>query len=50
MWVNGAFLTNYALDHPGVDGLSIADEILGKTDYDLSPALGLGHRTCDRVW
>ena len=38
LWVNRAFLIKYALDHPGVDGLVSAEKILGKTDYDLSPA------------
>ena len=38
LWVNRAFLIKYALDHPGVDGLVGAERILGKTDYDLSPA------------
>jgi len=32
------FLIKYALDHPGADGLVSAEKILGKTDYDLSPA------------
>ncbi len=38
LWVNRAFLIKYALDHPGADGLVSAEKILGKTDYDLSPA------------
>jgi hypothetical protein len=38
LWVNRAFLIKYALDHPGADGLVSAETILGKTDYDLSPA------------
>lgn len=33
LWVNRAFLNNYALEHPGDDL-----EVVGKTDYDLSPA------------
>ena len=38
LWVNRAFLINYALGgRPGRAGLDPA-EILGKTDYDLSPA------------
>ena len=38
LWVNRAFLINYSLDgRPGRAGLDPA-EILGKTDYDLSPA------------
>ncbi|HTI68384.1 MAG TPA: AraC family transcriptional regulator [Candidatus Limnocylindria bacterium] len=38
LWVNRALLLNYALEHPG--GLERADEkqVLGKTDYELSPA------------
>ena len=36
LWVNRAFIIKYAIEHPGVDGL--VEEILGKTDYDLSPA------------
>ncbi|MBI3868318.1 MAG: AraC family transcriptional regulator [Verrucomicrobia bacterium] len=38
LWVNRAFLLQYALDHPGANGLISAEDILGKTDYDLSPA------------
>jgi AraC-like DNA-binding protein len=38
LWVNRAFLIKYSLDHPGADGLDCAEKILGKTDYDLSPA------------
>ena len=38
LWVNRAFLIKYALDHPGTDGLVSREKILGKTDYDLSPA------------
>jgi AraC-like DNA-binding protein len=38
LWVNRAFLVQYALDHQsGNDEVSIAS-VLGKTDYDLSPA------------
>lgn len=33
IWVNRAFRNNYALDHAGEDS-----EVLGKTDYELSPA------------
>src|SRR5437870_10565643 len=36
LWVNRAFLIQYALDHPGEDGE--AGRILGRTDYDLSPS------------
>jgi len=38
LWVNRAFLIKYALDHPGTDGLIVSEQVLGKTDYDLSPA------------
>jgi hypothetical protein len=38
LWVNRAFLIKFALDHPGADRLVSAEKILGKTDYDLSPA------------
>jgi AraC-like DNA-binding protein len=38
LWVNRAFLANYALDHPGEDRASVPSRILGRTDYDLSPA------------
>jgi AraC-like DNA-binding protein len=34
-WVNRAFLLNYAMDHGASAGRS--DDVLGKTDYDLSP-------------
>jgi AraC-like DNA-binding protein len=40
LWVNRAFLVQYSLDHQTGDGddeLSVAS-VLGKTDYDLSPA------------
>src|SRR4026208_1539630 len=38
VWVNRAFLVQYSLDHQsGNEGVSI-ESILGKTDYDLSPA------------
>ena len=38
-WVNRAFLVQYSLDHPGgrSDGVTV-ESVLGKTDYDLSPA------------
>ena len=35
---NRAFLLNYSLEHPGGDGLAGEEQVLGKTDYDLSPA------------
>jgi transcriptional regulator GlxA family with amidase domain len=38
LWVNRAFLINYALDHPNQNGELSQDQVLGKTDYDLSPA------------
>jgi len=38
LWVNRAFLIQYALDHPGGNEFVTAENILGKTDYDLSPA------------
>jgi AraC-like DNA-binding protein len=38
LWVNRAFVMQYALDHPrGNESVSV-ESILGKTDYDLSPA------------
>src|SRR6184192_3434729 len=38
LWVNRAFLINYALEHPNLDEEICERQILGKTDYDLSPA------------
>lgn len=38
LWVNRAFLVQYALDHPGETAFVTVDNIRGKTDYDLSPA------------
>ena len=38
LWVNRAFLIQYSLDHPGANEVVTVDSILGKTDYDLSPA------------
>ena len=38
LWVNRAFLIQYALDHPSGSELVSVENILGKTDYDLSPA------------
>ena len=38
LWVNRAFLIQYSLDHPGGNGFVAVETILGKTDYDLSPA------------
>jgi AraC-like DNA-binding protein len=37
-WVNRAFLINYSLDHGGEPTSLDARDVLGKTDYDLSPA------------
>jgi AraC-like DNA-binding protein len=37
-WVNRAFLINYTLDHHGERTSLDAHDVLGKTDYDLSPA------------
>jgi AraC-like DNA-binding protein len=38
LWVNRAFVIQYSLDQqPGADPISV-ENILGKTDYDLSPA------------
>ncbi len=38
VWVNRAFRLNYALAHPGVEVSASGEPIVGKTDYDLSPA------------
>jgi AraC-like DNA-binding protein len=38
LWVNRAFLIQYSLDHPGGTEAVTVERILGKTDYDLSPA------------
>ena len=38
LWVNRAFLINYALEHPNLDEEICERQIVGKTDYDLSPA------------
>jgi AraC-like DNA-binding protein len=37
-WVNRAFLINYSLDHHGERTNLDLRDVLGKTDYDLSPA------------
>jgi AraC-like DNA-binding protein len=37
-WVNRAFLINYALERHRIETPDSAEELLGKTDYDLSPA------------
>lgn len=36
-WVNRAFLINYAMDHHQGEGRAGSEDLLGKTDYDLSP-------------
>jgi AraC-like DNA-binding protein len=38
LWVNRAFLINYALEHPNLDEEICEQQVLGRTDYDLSPA------------
>src|SRR5258706_10539514 len=38
LWVNRAFLINYSLEQPNFDGEVCEHQVLGKTDYDLSPA------------
>jgi AraC-like DNA-binding protein len=38
LWVNRAFLVQYSLHHPDGHEVAAAESILGKTDYDLSPA------------
>ena len=38
LWVNRAFLIQYSLDHPHGNEFVTTENILGKTDYDLSPA------------
>ena len=37
-WVNRFFLISYSLDRHRAGPRLEADEVLGKTDYDLSPA------------
>ena len=37
-WVNRAFMINYALENPGGNSGESQQPILGKTDYELSPA------------
>jgi AraC-like DNA-binding protein len=36
-WVNRAFRINYAMDRPRREPGAASDDVLGKTDYDLSP-------------
>jgi AraC-like DNA-binding protein len=38
LWVNRAFLIQYSLGHPDGQPFGAVENILGKTDYDLSPA------------
>jgi AraC-like DNA-binding protein len=38
VWVNRAFVLRYAADHPEGSEAAAVDSIVGKTDYDLSPA------------
>jgi AraC-like DNA-binding protein len=38
LWVNRAFLVQYSLDHPSAHEEGSVASVLGKTDYDLSPA------------
>ncbi len=38
LWVNRAFLVQYSLDHQSGHEAGSAASVLGKTDYDLSPA------------
>jgi AraC-like DNA-binding protein len=37
-WVNRAFLINYTMDRPRRETIAGAEDVVGKTDYDLSPA------------
>src|SRR6476469_8577811 len=38
LWVNRAFLVQYSLDHQNEHEEDAAASVIGKTDYDLSPA------------
>ena len=38
LWVNRAFWIHYAFEHPNLEGENCEPQVLGKTDYDLSPA------------
>lgn len=61
VWANRALLIKYALEHPGSDSLGAAAQVLGKTDYDLSPPFLVdqfrlddeqvlaGHRVINRI-
>src|SRR5580698_9735372 len=37
-WVNRAFLINFAMDNRHGSGAAGPQDVIGKTDYDLSPA------------
>src|SRR5262249_53578965 len=37
-WVNRAFLINYTMDRPRSETIAGIEDVVGKTDYDLSPA------------
>jgi AraC-like DNA-binding protein len=61
LWVNRAFVIQYGLEHPGTYVVAGPNQILGKTDYDLSPAfladqfraddeqVLAGHRVVNRI-
>jgi AraC-like DNA-binding protein len=36
-WVNRAFRINYTMDRPRREAIADAEDVVGKTDYDLSP-------------
>src|SRR5258706_14450729 len=38
LWVTRAFLIHYAFEHPNLDEENCKGQVLGKTDYDPSPA------------
>ena len=38
LWVNRAFRVQHSLDHPAAQADAASERILGKTDYELSPA------------
>src|SRR5579871_3173212 len=37
-WVNRAFRINYAMDRAGRESRADSEDVIGKTDYDFSPA------------
>lgn len=61
LWANRALLIKYTLEHPGGDGLAAEAQVIGKTDYDLSPPFLVdqfrlddeqvlaGHRVVNRI-